>query len=1014
MKKLNLTLLISLLVLQGVLAQRQVSGRVSASGEVLGLPGVAVRHAATGTSTLTDYEGNFSLSVPEEGGTLVFSKAGYVTVEVEIGTRSSIDVTLSRSTSASSGDETINTGFGSLSKDELTSSIAQIGGSDIGSQPVIDVEQANQGRASGVFIQNNGGKLGEGTTVRIRGGSSLTGSNEPLYVVDGVPLSSNNQSEINPNNIASMEVLKDASAAALYGSRAANGVILITTKSGQSGKLKVDLDYQFGVSDNPRRYNLYSPLDYNMQFIEYTLRQPILGVANQITEEKLKQWAQGAMALAKQYPDSNYVINLNAGNSITINPLKELIYDTDWQDEIFRTATSHRASLSVSGGSKKHRLLGAVSYLDQEGILVGNDYTRINTRVSLNSDFSDRLSSNVSLTYFRTENNRLNEDQDLGSPIQAIVLPPSDAYDKNDNYRLHVRTLEYNPLTEINYSDNFDVGNSLVGNAGINYKVTDNLVLHADGGLDFFDQRYERRQGPQTLEGQPDGFSRLTESYVINYIVNLNANYTRVVGGNPLSTLVGASYQNSYSEETFLSARVNSISELERKESPSLQDLPIPGGAFAFLSYYTRFNYSIQNKYFVQLSGRVDGSSRFGEDNRFGFFPAVSAGWKLSDEAFLSDVSALSHLKLKTSIGLVGNTPDGDFLYRRNYLIVNYGDTTGLRLSNLANSGLKWETTTQFDVGIEFGFLDNRISGELGYYQKNTSDLLFPVPISQTSGLAFALENVGELENKGIELNISSVNIEGPDFTWTTDLNITTNQNEIKDIGGETLIAGVNAFIEGEQASAFYIQKYKGVDQITGKALYDDGNGGTTTDWENAPRMVVGDPNPDYFGGISNTLTYKNFDLNFMFQFVGGVDIYNATGEFLANSGIQNLGQRKDQTNRWYAVGDKAKFPALDPTLENTNPSTRFLEDGSYMRLKNLSLTYNLPADMISSWGLSYFQVYIGGQNLLTFTKYTGYDPDVNYVDPTGGTIGANINRGIDNFTAPQARIFTTGIKIGL
>ncbi|MEM9329270.1 MAG: TonB-dependent receptor, partial [Bacteroidota bacterium] len=365
--------------------------------------------------------------------------------------------------------------------------------------------------------------------------------------------------------------------------------------------------------------------------------------------------------------------------------------------------------------------------------------------------------------------------------------------------------------------------------------------------------------------------------------------------------------------------------------------------------------------------------------------------------------------------GLIGNTPDEDFLYRENFFEILYGTETGLRLANIANSSLKWETTAQYDVGLEVGLFDDRIAITTDFYLKSTSDLLFPVRITQTAGSPeFVLQNIGTMTNQGIEFAINSLNIDKENFSWTTDFNITFNQNEVTDIGGNILTADYNAFIEGEPASSFYLRKYVGVDPETGQALYDNGVGGTTTDWNSAPRMIAGNPNPEFFGGINNTLTYKDITLTFLFQFVSGVEIYNATKEFLANSGILNLSQSADQLNRWYKPGDDAPFPALNPFQENTFASTRFIEDGSYIRLNTATITYNLPSELVSGWGLSYLRFYVGGQNLITFTNYSGYDPDVNYVDPNFGTIGRNLNRNIDNFNSPQARTIITGIKIGL
>ncbi|NQZ75512.1 MAG: TonB-dependent receptor, partial [Ekhidna sp.] len=449
-------------------------------------------------------------------------------------------------------------------------------------------------------------------------------------------------------------------------------------------------------------------------------------------------------------------------------------------------------------------------------------------------------------------------------------------------------------------------------------------------------------------------------------------------------------------------------------------------------------SYSIGDLYDFQVTGRMDGSSKFSEENRFGYFPAASAGWNIHNMSGFSS-STWSQLKLRASYGLVGNAPIDDFLYRRNFIRTRYNDEDAVEYANLSNESLKWETTAQFNVGFDFGLSSKSITGSVDYYIKTTNDLLFPTPVSQTSGLSTVFDNIGSMENRGFELNISTVNVNTSDFSWTTDFNISSNRNTITDLKGEQAIVGVNAFLEGSPAGVFYMREYAGINYETGEALYfvnestSDavlaaeqisaaggflipdrfGDRNVTTNWEASQRTVVGNPNPELFGGLTNAITYKNWELSAMFQFVSGVDLYFATGEFLANSGILNLGQLSRESDRWYQEGDEAPYPVLNPFQDEPNSSTRWLEDGSYIRLKNITLTYNLPADALSNMGLRNLSVYIGATNLFTITNYIGYDPDVSYFDPLDGIIGQNISRGIDNFTAPQPRIFMSGIKIG-
>lgn len=1016
-----LTCLVSLLMTFSISAQVTLRGSVTdANGE--GVPGATVKIEGTTTATVTDQNGNFTIQLTDGYETLVITGEGLQTQKIYLTGQNSVSINMK---SSSSSDNVVNMGIGSQNKDQLTSSVSSVAAEDVSPAPLINLEQANQGVTAGLFVQNSSGKLGQGTTVRIRGGSSLSASNQPLYVVDGVPLTSGNQSNINPSNIESIEILKDAAATAIYGTRAANGVIIITTKSGTTGDMQVNVDYQFAISQTPKKLDIQSADENRIQTFESILRGFEIGISGLTIDPEIEINGQ-RNDINRSFLETYYNSGLTdvtfvddaTNQTFTFNIptfYNELTYNTDWQDQVFRNAPSHRANVDIQGGTEQLGYFASVGYTTQEGILIGNKFDRFNGSVSLNSKVTEKLSANLNFNFIRTQDDRLSEDQDLGAPLQAIVLPPSDGFDPANNYRLIVRSLEYNPLTEINFADNQATNNSIIGSLGLKYQFSEKFSLDVNGGLDRSDVRAERRQGPETLDGAPTGRSQLSEQLINNYVFNGWATYNpEMSGNNKLSVILGGSYQKSTTSFDFRQANVNSIATLESlsESDASLFNEPIQGDANVFLSSYARVSYSIGNLYDFQVTGRMDGSSKFSEDNRFGYFPAVSAGWNINNADFFSS-NSVSQLRLRASFGLVGNAPTDDFLYRRNYIRTRYNDEDAVELANLSNENLKWETTSQFNVGVDFGILNDRISGSVDYYLKTTTDLLFPVPVSQTSGFSTIFDNIGTMENKGFEINISSINISTSDLSWTTDFNISFNKNTITDLDGEQAIVGVNAFLEGQSAGIFYMRRYMGVDPATGDALYDDGNGGTTDNWEEAPRQVVGDPNPDFFGGLTNSVSYKNWTLSAMFQFVGGADLYFATGEFLANSGILNLGQLSRESARWYEPGDEAAYPALNPFQDEPNSSTRWLEDGSYVRLKNITITYNFPSDKLAGMGLRNLSVYIGATNLLTFTDYVGYDPDVSYFDPLDGIIGQNISRGIDNFTAPQPRIFMSGIKIG-
>lgn len=1022
--KALLTCLASLVIICSASAQFTLTGKVT-DLKNQGIPNAKIQIDKTVNTFGTEADGSFTIQLEDGYQTIIVTADGFQSKKIYLNGQSTISVQLRPSAGT---DDVVNMGIGSQSKEELTSSVSSIDADSFIEAPLVNLEQANQGVTSGLQVQNSSGKLGEATKVRIRGGSSLSQSNQPLYVVDGVPLTSGSQSNISPNNVASIEVLKDASATALYGTRAANGVIIITTKSGRNSDLQVNVDYQFGVSQTPKRLDLIRAEEHRIMMFENEIRSQLdfirlgaggdvivyaNGVEQVLDREFFATYYNDPDAITFE-DSSGRVENIQTSRSAFLD---SLIYDTDWQDLIFQTALSHKFNVDFQGGSESLGYFAAVGYNTQEGILVGNTFDRFNGTVSLDSKLSSKLDLGFNLNVIRTDEDELQENQDVGFPLQAILLPPTDSFNPNDNNNLFVfggRNF-YNPLTEINFSDFNTVSNSYISSLNLDYGISENLSFNINGGYERTDIRTDLRQGPETLEGGSTGKTSITEQLFDNYLLDARLSFTQDMSGNNLGVTLGASYQKSTATFDFRQAFVNSISTLEGlgENDPSLLNNPIQGSANALVSSYLRVNYDITNRYYVQVSARMDGSSKFSEANRYGVFPSISAGWNIHNEDFFG-ASSVDMLKLRSSYGIVGNAPFDDFLYRRNYAVIQYDDQEAIELTNLANEDLKWETTSQFNVGIDFSFNNRRISGSIDYYNKSTTDLLFPIPISQTTGFSAITDNIGSMTNKGFEFIINTTNVNSGDFSWTSSFNISANRNSVDDLNGEQAIVGVNAYLENQPAGVFYMRNYVGVDPSTGKALYDDGDGGTTDDWEEAPRQILGNPNPDFFGGLDNTFTYKNFEASALIQFVQGADIYFATGEFVANSGYNLQGQLATQVDRWYAVGDDAPYTGYDITLEPPLPSSRWLQDGSYIRLKSVTIGYNFNDDVLDKLKLRSLNVYVGATNLYTITNYEGYDPDVSYSDPLDGIIGENISRGIDNFSTPQPRIIMSGIKIGI
>lgn len=997
------------------------------------IPGTLITVSETGVSTYSAADGSFKIALVDGYETLVFSFEGYRTEKVFVGGLSNISINLK---SLKGDSDEIATGFGNQSKKEITGSISQIGGDDLGNAPIVNLDQANQGKSSGLQVQNSGGNLGEAPTVRIRGGSSLSNSNQPLYVVDGVPLASGSQANINPVNISSIEILKDASAAAIYGSRAANGVIIITTKSGRENTFNVQAGYQFGISQTPKYLQMFSPEEYRVMVLQNIVTIVNSdGVVTHRSREDLLNWLETEETTIPDLAGGSFDIS---GSGIYTE-----YFDTDWQKEMFRTGKSNNVDLTVQGGTKNLGYFSSISYLSQEGILIGNEFDRFNGSLSLDGSVTSKLTATLNTNFIHTKNNKLRENLDTGYPLQAILIPPTDAYDVDNEYQvINEPDNYYNPLTEINFSDNVSYRNSVIGSLGLAYDLTESIDLNFSGGIDYTTESDELRLGPETQDGQGTGFSQLSESTITNFIFDSYVTFNPSVPENhSLSVVLGGSYQKGIFDVDSRNARVNSIETLKSLspllESDSLTVIDVPSGKNVLVSAFGRLNYNFMEKYLFQLSARVDGSSKFGLNNRYGFFPAISSGWLISNESFMTNFSRINLLKLKASYGLIGNVPLDDFLYRTNYYRVNnaYSDSQGLRVLNYENPDLKWETTAQMTFGLEFGFLE-RVSASIEYYNKKTTDLLFPVPVSLTSGTGGVFKNLGTMTNSGVEINISSSIIEKKSFSWVADFNISFNDNQIKSLDGLDLIVGNNTFREGSPAGSFYLREYAGVNSTDGKPIYylnpneEDpiadqvagadafkltqfGDRWVVDDWNDANRVVSGNPNPKYFGGLNNTISYKDIELSFLIQFVGDVDIYFETGEWVENSGYGFFNQLESQADRWYVPGDENNNERLN-NRANSNSSTKWIENGKYARLKNLTLTYHLANSLTEKMKMDFLDFYVGGQNLLTLTNYVGYDPDVNYVDPLDGLIGQNITRGVDNFNAPQPRIFMAGIKIGI
>ncbi|MGX7689280.1 TonB-dependent receptor [Flectobacillus sp. BAB-3569] len=1016
MKKL---LLMSFLLVVGIFFQsnaqeRKITGKVTSSADGSALPSVTVQVVGTTKGTQSDASGNFTITVPSSKSVLSFRFVGFLSQEITVGGQSTINVVLKEDSKAL--EEVLVVGYGTQAKRDLTGNVAQISSKAIEGLPVVSTEQAIQGRAAGVFIESGNGKVGQGVKIRIRGSSSVSAGNNPLYVVDGIPITSTDQSstggptnpiaDINFNDIESIEILKDAAASAIYGSRASNGVVLITTKRGKSGKTNVNINYFSGSSEATGHREFLNTAQYVELFTEARVNN---GYSASGGYTRFDRYALGERARWQDPTSANYT-------------------STNWEKQVLRTGKINQFDLSITGGNDKTKFYASGSYSKQDGIIVKNSFERISSRLNVDHKASDKVSLGINFSMARTFNTRLSNDNAFSTPMQIVALSPiSPVIDPRtgeytDSYNGAVVTQYYNPLLSIKYTDNNTEVYRSIGNVYGQWNILPSLSFRSEYGYDMLFQNEEQYYGKETARNNTtavNGEAYKTNTLMFNYSTNNFFSFNKNINDlHDIQAVGGMSYQQSkrnYMDATARSFPSNSykmlVSGATKADANSTETF------FSFLSYFGRLNYKFSNKYLFGFTGRVDASSRFGANNRYGFFPSASVGWIVSEEEFIKDIPQISYLKLRASYGLTGNAEINNNAANGLYSAAfGYVGTPGQRPVQLANPDLRWEKTAQTDIGVEFGFFNNRVSAEVDYYFKKTSDLLLNVNVPGTSGYSSLLKNVGELENKGWEFVLRTDNSFG-DLKWKAAINAATNVNKILNLQGQVITGGfLNRAVEGQPLGVFVGPEYAGVDPANGDALYykntknTDGSldRATTNDVNQAEYVVIGNPNPKWIGGLTNEFSYKGVDFSFTFQGVYGNSVYNGAGKFMSANGDFYDNQTVDQMNRWQKPGDITNVPQARYLGGNgTAESSRYLQDASYTRLKTITLGYTFPSSVVNKLKLSKLRVYATANNLLTFTKYTGWDPEVN-TDYLGGVAAGN-----DFYSAPQPKTITVGLNLG-
>lgn len=1041
LKQLFAIVMFSLVTIPMYGQNRTISGTVKSEADDESLIGVSVKVKEAPGGTITDAQGRYTLQA-KSGQTLVFSYIGFRTLEVKIDNQKSIDVSLREDTKML--DEVVVVGYGTMKRSDLTGSVVSVSAEDIKKTVVTSLDQALQGRAAGVSVTQNSGAPGGGISVSIRGINSLNG-NEPLYVIDGVAISGqtgNNTSvlsSINPSDIVSMEILKDASATAIYGSRASNGVVLITTRQGEAGKTRLSYEGYVGVQQLPNRLDVLNLREY----AEYqNLRSEVLG------------W--GAR---EEFKDPSL---LGEG--------------TNWQKEIFRSALMHNHQINVTGGNENAKFSLTGGYLNQDGIAIGSSFERFSVRMNADAKITKWLTIGLRASGSRTQQvNTVDNGDIISTAIRQLPEVPAKNPDGSWGTQQEniYGTYFSNPVAEALMRENYDKGTQLYVNLFADINIWKGLSFHTEyGGSYNYNNHYQFTPSyDYGLYNQQSSSSR-NASNGSNYSFKNYFTYNAKLGKHDFSLMAGHEAQENTWESLSGSRSdffLNSVHELDAGDALTAKNGSSKSSG-AIESYFGRFNYSFDDRYLLTATVRSDGSSNFGPNNRWGTFPSVAVAWKIKNESFLKNVTAIDNLKLRLGWGAVGNQSAGSYAYGVAMASAPSIWGTGFYAGNYANANLKWEETNAYNVGLDINLLGNRIEFIAEAYYKNTDNLLMQAALPDyVNGIIRApWVNAGAMVNKGMEFTLNTVNIDNRDFFWKTGITLSFNKNKVTRLYTET--AGIQGYVGsetytyslvGQPVGQFYGYKVIGMFMNEGDFYQKDSNGEFRLNdkgeriavalpkgksmkeneiWvgdyifedkdnngviDEKDRSFLGNPEPKFNYGINNYFSYKGFDLNIFINGVYGNKVYNSLRKSYTNP-MNNSGMLKE------AVGI-ARIELIDPEAaadisnvrvsnpaqakvqritandanDNNRMSDRFIEDGSYLRIKNIALGYTFPRSWTEKVGIESLRIYANVQNAFTFTKYKGYDPEI-------GAYHQNVlTRGIDYARYPSQRIYTFGLNLG-
>ncbi len=972
-----------LLVFTAMAQELDVRGRVTdTGGEPLAGVSVSVKGRSTGV-TSTDGNGNYQLRVPEDG-ILVFSYLGFGVHEEPVGSRQVVNVMLDVANEQL--EEVVVIGYGTQRRGDVTTSIATVSTKDIEERPIMQAAQALQGKAAGVQVTQPTGKPGQGLSIRVRGATSVQAGNEPLYVIDGVPTM--DARDLNVNDIASMQVLKDASSAAIYGARASNGVVIITTKRGVANTSNINFNAYYGVSNVAKRIDVLNPSQYRELMTEM-----------------------------------GYASGLDGPET------------TNWLDEVFTTGQNQNYQLSLQGGGDKTQYFISGAYTKDEGMIKPARFNRTAFRANIDNQVKDwlKVATNFSYTFADLQDVADNNNAGRNAVVLgALGAPPTMgiyAYDDDGRamFTMNPNNAGWdNPLAAVLGPEQGTINNRIFGNVQAELSLTDNFSLRSNVGVEYLNHKWHHFLDPvMTTSGRNPsnhGLGQDEKSNSFTYLWENTANYNQTWGGHHLDLLGGMTIQKNSWNNSYIAGR-DFPKDLKIYTLNAANDITSASTLETewFLnSYLARAMYNYESKYLLTLNMRADGSSKLAPNHRWGYFPSVSAGWRISAEPFFESVANVDDLKIRTGWGQNGNVEG-----LANY--ASFGVTSFQRRtptsplsgpainnpSGMPNPDLRWETTTQTNVGIDLSMFRSRLTVTADAYLKKTDDLILNVTLPNTTGYSFVTRNVGNMENKGLEFVVSSVNVQQENITWSTDFNISFNRNRVThlDLTRTYRFATVEGRADqiilmqpGLPLGTYFGYVSDGVDPNTGDVIYRDVNddGSVTA----SDRTILGSAQPDFIYGLNSNLQFKNWEFSFLFQGSQGNDAFNASR--METEGMyDSKNQSTEVLKRWTSAGQVTDIPrATAGNVSNSRVSSRFVEDASFLRLKSATLSYNLAQNVANRLHLNRLQLYVSGQNLVTFTKYKGFDPEVNAFGGNGAVLG------IDYGTYPTARTFIVGVNM--